>query len=121
MTAPRTESEPTPGPWIAAYQDWGPRRLVIDAEGAYIATVAPSENEQANASLIAAAPETAAERDRLREALEAILELDDLHGNEAPDCECSVHTQMAAIAASALHPAALDKAAAAIAKARGAS
>jgi hypothetical protein len=62
------ETKHTPGPWLLDGQ-----YVQKDADGGIIARVHGSNAEcKANARLIAAAPETAAERDRLREALRQI-------------------------------------------------
>ncbi|RAI30578.1 hypothetical protein [Rhodoplanes serenus] len=68
------ETKHTEGPWLCGeILAFGHHRLVISADGAKIACVyGPSS--AANASLIAAAPETAAERDRLREVNAELVE-----------------------------------------------
>ncbi len=65
---------PTPGPWNVIPGD---SKLTIEAAGTAIASVGTvgywekfSPKDEANAHLIAAAPDTAAERDRLRAALQ---------------------------------------------------
>lgn len=77
----------TPGPWkfAAAVQNNGPNYFVISTGKWCEPAIATCESE-ANAKLIAAAPETAAERDRLRAALEnchpALVLLGNYIGNE---------------------------------------
>jgi hypothetical protein len=77
-----SESKPTPGPWSAFVKvgtvsvDIGPhptgtRPCVVDWTG-FDTCGLPFDQQEANARLIAAAPETAAERDRLK-ALNAEL------------------------------------------------
>lgn len=63
----------TPGPWRIVRNKMSPRQIVNDANTISVAQIHGGEGEEitdANARLIAAAPETAAERDRLRKALE---------------------------------------------------
>jgi hypothetical protein len=77
-----TDIKHTPGPWFATpvkdkHSDDGPEFWLIDAVPAPNQETAvaeiihkPGGRSEANARLIAAAPDTAAERDRLREALD---------------------------------------------------
>jgi hypothetical protein len=73
-------TEHTPGPWVYREDDQtitaileGEVARKYDAQ-AIIAEVRPQPEAYANARLIAAAPETAAERDRLREVNAELLE-----------------------------------------------
>ena len=83
----------TPGPWTVDVED---ECRVIDVQDCTVARTDYVEIEEerdwqvANAALIAAAPETAAERDRLRQVNEAMLEalrgcLDLLEADESND------------------------------------
>ena len=56
----------TPGPWHVNGSEITPAIWVEESDGKRICTIKPSEQDASNARLIAAAPETAAERDRLR-------------------------------------------------------
>ena len=75
-----TANQHTPGPWkvepfvqsINGYPDWHSFTVRHDRTNVHIATVGDvdryyEQNNQANAEMIAAAPETAAERDQLRD------------------------------------------------------
>ena len=72
-----TETKHTPGPWHIE-QGKGPMRIAtLGGRIASIADFAPRNDQRiavANARLIAAAPETAAERDRLREVNRELVE-----------------------------------------------
>ena len=66
----------TPRPWKAKQDGQSFYHEVFDATSIRVCNLLdprPVHENQANARLIAAAPETAAERDRLREALQALL------------------------------------------------
>jgi hypothetical protein len=76
-------SKHTPGPWKAhfeeAYYVTGPDRgrvaMMLNLKGAHgLGGRRTGEESAANARLIAAAPETAAERDRLKEINEELLD-----------------------------------------------
>jgi hypothetical protein len=101
-----TEGKHTPGPWRESHGDYDRQRGythgTIRANGIIIAGLpAPGSigaaEMDANARLIAAAPETAAERDRLREVNATLLTtLDDLCGPGAQfeaTCDESEHDQ----------------------------
>jgi hypothetical protein len=70
-------SNHTPGPWYVEAPSKGSSvPIVHGADGSEIASVFSDEGEEgrnANAALIAAAPETAAERDKLRDALGVVI------------------------------------------------
>ena len=70
-----TQATHTPGPWTYTRNPEN-TRFVIDSEpGRALAVTAGFEcDNEANARLIAAAPETAAERDRLKEINAELLE-----------------------------------------------
>lgn len=58
----------TPGPWVYSFESVDPEWAVVTTVGgSVIANVNSDHRQEANARLIAAAPETAAERDRLKE------------------------------------------------------
>ncbi len=91
----------TPGPWTTAKYHADTRegiQIWDSVEGYIIADVVDDQhdNSAANAALIAAAPETAAERDRLRQVNEVILKaLRDLvgqgdNGNYCDRCDSSL-------------------------------
>jgi hypothetical protein len=94
-----SESKPTPGPWSAfvveetmtVAVDIGPhpsgkRPNVVDWTG-FDTCGLPFDQQVANARLIAAAPETAAERDRLKEVNAELLEVLRLTADQALRCE----------------------------------
>ena len=96
----------TPGPWTVDVED---ECRVIDVQDCTVARTDYVEIEEerdwqiVNAVLIAAAPETAAERDRLRESNGAMLEAlryalpkDDLDEPLAPSVEAKIRAAIAA-------------------------
>ncbi len=103
-------TEPTPGPWKYSDIDNGNFRIYApDGRGAQSGPVAEAmhrfdpDERRANARLIAAAPDTAAERDRL---IEALIEIEgsgscycprDVDGQRL-GCKCSICVARAALA-----------------------
>ena len=101
-----SESKPTPGPWYPkpapyGWDVWGnlddgkdtwvgPVQRIISPHariGNSRAIEAAWDETEANARLIAAAPETAAERDRLKEVNAELLEVLRLTADQALRCE----------------------------------
>lgn len=84
----------TPGPWVAKFEeayyvigpDLGRVAMMMNLKGAHgLAGRRSGEESAANARLIAAAPETAAERDRLKEInAELLAALEKLYDACAP-------------------------------------
>ncbi len=88
MSQPPSTAAPTPGPWTLTKTSFnklaGSWFIGVKNERTgfydYVAEIRPinsvvKEQSEANAHLIAAAPETAVERDRLVEALDGLLSL----------------------------------------------
>jgi hypothetical protein len=91
-----SESKPTPGPWRVS--NARPTKVRgFDILAGYVKIVASAHlghdlykdqaEREANARLIAAAPETAAERDRLKEVNAELLEVLRLTADQALRCE----------------------------------
>lgn len=83
---------PTPGPWTHADRFDGEARRVLRSDGSAVAIVCPHEQAEADARLIAAAPD-------LYEAMTGAMQyLDETLGPCDDDCECLLHSFHAAIA-----------------------
>lgn len=82
----------TPGPWHITDDNYGRYRdIYVMAKGRSIVRMEPWDTMDADARLIAAAPETAAERDRLKEVnaelLAALKEAHQIARGEHPNAD----------------------------------
>ena len=81
----------TPGPWKDAGE------FIIGSDNTTICQARDEESWDANARLIASAPDLLAERDRLREALESVVHACEIGGAMTGQAGCIHRTATAAL------------------------